>query len=139
MPRGGARPGAGRPRKSLATHVLRGTYRPDRHGPRPSNVVALPAPVADWMPAQSDMIGLGARARDWLDATLTTHRLDALEGAHVLLALRCLDRLDQLERGLSAATGATAAGEPHPLLPAIAREARTFASLWAGLRLGGRD
>ena len=33
--RGGARPGAGRPRKPLEWHLLRGTYRQKRHGPLP--------------------------------------------------------------------------------------------------------
>lgn len=43
--RGGARPGSGRKRKPVTTHVLQGTYRPDRHGPRP--VVTLPRPRAE--------------------------------------------------------------------------------------------
>jgi hypothetical protein len=137
MPRGGSRVGAGRPRKSLATHVLQGTYRLDRHGPRPSNVVPMPAPAADWFPAKSDLDGLGARARDWLAVTLATYQLDALEGGHLLLALRCLDRIDQLERAVTDGGGAGVAD--RALLVALDRATRTFASLWAGLRLGGRD
>ena len=135
MPRGGSRPGAGRPRKPLSTHVLNGSYRPDRHGPRSSNVVTMPTPSADWRPANSDLAGLGPRALDWLDATLTLYQFDGVEGAHLLLALRSLDRLDRLERAVTAA-GVATEGTPHPLLVAVAREARTFASLWAGLRLG---
>ena len=111
---------------------------PQTHSPRPSNVMPMPTPTADWRPAKSDVTGLGQRALDWLDATVTIYRFDAVEGAHLLLALRRLGRLDQLEQTVSTA-GVATDGVPHALLVAVAREARVFASLWAGLRLGRRD
>jgi hypothetical protein len=95
----------------------------------------MPTASADWRPAKSNLNGLGQRALDWLEATLGIYKLDHVEGGLLLLALRSLDRLDRLEQAVSKA-GVTADGEPHPLLVAVAREAKVFSSLWAGLRLG---
>lgn len=52
MARGGRRPGAGRPAKSVELHRLHDTFRPDRHGHRGSNAVPMPKPATgvDWWP-----------------------------------------------------------------------------------------
>lgn len=137
MPKGGARPNAGRPRKPLAEHLARGTYRPDRHGPRPiGNVLAMPAPVTDWRPTNAERSELGDRARDWLDAVLNLFAIDDLEGRRLLEALRTLTRIEQLEAAVKAAGVADATGTPHPALAALAREGRLFQSQWAALQLG---
>ena len=67
MPKGGARPGAGRPRKPLADHLLRGTYRRDRHGPLPSNVVPMPAPQSGgWQPTQIEDLQTEINYHTWV-------------------------------------------------------------------------
>lgn len=131
--RGGRRPGAGRPRKPTAEHVLNGTFRPDRHGPRPAHVHALTAaaPEADWRPSPADVAGLGAVALEWMTAILTTYRLDgALEGRRVLLALQSLDRADRLEQAVRSDPGANAG-----LHRALDRELRQFSAQWQALNL----
>lgn len=40
----------GRPRKSLADHLRDGTYRPDRHGPRPGETANVQVPVSSCPP-----------------------------------------------------------------------------------------
>jgi hypothetical protein len=126
MPRGGARPGAGRPRKSLAAHVLAGT-RP--HHARATTAAVLPMPAAagarDWRPSQGEVAALSPLARTWLQATLGLYRLDALEGLRLLEALRVLSRCEVLE----ATTGMQAAG-------ALVRERKLFQSMWAALGFG---
>lgn len=133
MPRGGARPGAGRPRKPLAEHVLNQTYRADRHGPLPANVVPMPM-HSGWHPAPSEVKRLGARARDWLAAILRLYQLDELEGRRLLEALRSLTRIEAMERSVER-LGVMVKGDPHPLLAALAREQRVFLTHWTALRL----
>ena len=133
--RGGMRPGAGRPRKSTAEHVLAGSFRADRHGPRPAHVHALVAPTADmdWRPSPEDVAALGDLAQAWLAAVLATWRFDSeIEGRRLLLALESLDRADQLKRALQAEGVGANAG----LHRALDRELRQFAAQWAELRLG---
>ena len=129
MGRGGARPGSGRPRKSVALHRLHGTYKPSRHGEREAStaaVLAMPLPSAatDWQPSPADWAALSPRARDWLEATLSVYVLNAVEGRQTLEACRVLTRVEALE----AEPGMAAAG-------AVARERRLFLSMWEALRL----
>ncbi len=136
MPRGGRRPGAGRKRKPLSWHLLAGTYKASRHGPKPAPYVhgaTAPKPglAADWMPAPADVEALGPVARAWLDAAVGLYRLSALEGLQLLAALRTLSRVEGLEatiraEGITASTSA-----------ALAREQRVFLSQWAVLKLEG--
>lgn len=137
MPRGGVRPGAGRPRKPLAQHHLAGTWRVSRHGPRPltAGPLVLPMPIAeDWHPTPQELAGLGDQGRRLLAATVRLYRLTELDGRQALLALRSLTLVEQMEAQV-AAEGTQVAGEAHPLLPAIARERRLFLSAWSTLRL----
>ena len=132
MPRGGRRPGAGRKPKSLASHVLSGTFLPDRHGDRTGTaaaaVLTMPAPASacDWRPSEAEIQALSPLAQTWLHATLTLYQLDALEGQRLLEALRVLSRVEVLE----STSGMTAAG-------ALTRERKLFASMWAALNLRG--
>ena len=135
MGKGGARVGAGRPQKPLHEHLLRGTFRPDRHGARPTNLAVMPESAPDWRPAKSDIQSLGERAQGWLADALSIYQFDRVEGQSLLLSLRSLTRLDALEQVI-AREGVCVAGAPHALLAAAAREARVFAALWAALRLG---
>ena len=125
MPSGGARRGAGRPRKGLALHQIEGTIRPARHG----NVLAMPRPDsgADWWPADADVQALWPRSQEWLEATLHLYRLSAVEGGMVLLAMRSLTRCEQLEAAIADVGVANAGG----LLGALARESRIFLAAWA--------
>ena len=125
MPRGGKRPGAGRPRKALSLHRIEGTFRPARHG-RTAVVVPMPAAVAagDWQPGDLEVAALSPRAQIWLQAVLQLYRLNAVEGQALLETLRVLSRVEALE--LEDGMGATAA---------LARERRLFLSMWQSLGL----
>lgn len=81
---------AGRPRKPLAAHLATKTYRPDRHGPLPGNVVPMPATAPEWQPMPADVEALGARARVWLAAVRDRYVLNSVEGLRLLEALRTL-------------------------------------------------
>jgi len=134
MAKGGARVGAGRPRKPVSQHLLEGTFRVDRHGARPTNVVPLPVQAPDWQPEESDVDVLAPQARRWLANVLAFYQLSPIEGEVLLLALRSMTRLEQMEAAV-ATEGVTTDGGPHPLLAALAREARVFLTLWQALRL----
>jgi hypothetical protein len=79
MPRGGARAGAGRRRKPIAEHVARGSYRRDRHGPLPSdllrggNVLPMLAPAVTWEPGADDVASLGAAGRAYVERLITAY------------------------------------------------------------------
>lgn len=123
MPRGGPRPGSGRPALSPEQHVLRGTFRPSRHGVRP--VITAPAVVAapstGWQPTPADYAPLQARAKAWLAATASLYVLSPLDALRVCECLRVLSRAEELEaRGPSAALRA---------------ELKLFQVMWTGLAL----
>ena len=94
MAKGGARLGAGRPRKPLAHHVLAGTYRADRHGPLPAHVHPIGAGTVDaWMPDAGQLAGLGPSGKLFVDRMTEAHTFTAAEGeilieaGHVVSAL----------------------------------------------------
>ena len=100
MPRGGVRPGAGRKRKPIAEHRLAGTWRRHRHGEPPTtagNLAVMPQ-SRGWSPTPADRAGLGERATDWLETTVSDYVLSELEGRRLIAALRSLNRIDQLEQ-----------------------------------------
>jgi hypothetical protein len=69
MPSGGRRAGAGRHPLPPATHLLRGTWRPSRHGVRPSTaaaVVAMPVAASSWAPQPVDLAALDPQDARWL-------------------------------------------------------------------------
>ena len=48
-------------------HLLRGTYRRDRHGPLPSNVVPMPAPQSGgWQPTQIEDLQTEINYHTWV-------------------------------------------------------------------------
>ena len=112
MPRGGARVGAGRKRKSVELHLLHGSYRKDRHGPvlpRGASLVATGlagptvgtvalagAPEADWRPTGQDLATLGEAGRTLLDGLLALYAFDLPEGLQVLELARAADVLASL-------------------------------------------
>ena len=137
MPRGGARPGAGRKRKPIADLVFTGRYRPDQHGPLPATVgnLAMQPPVSrGWQPTEAERAELGPVAMKWLSAALAGYQFDPLEGQRVMQALRSLTRAEALERTIAEQGLCLADGSPHPALAALVRETRVFLSLWAYLR-----
>lgn len=125
----------GHNRKSVATHLVQGTYKPTRHGPLPAAVHPFPsAATPDWHPKASDVKALSARGRDWLAAAIAEFAFSAVEGQRLLEALRTLSRVELLEAAV-AVEGITTEGAPHPLLGALAREKKVFLAEWAALRL----
>jgi hypothetical protein len=67
MPRGGRRRGAGRPGKPVSHYLHRGTYRADRHGPLPGNVVPMPMPAPGaWIPTDDDLASVGPAGREFI-------------------------------------------------------------------------
>jgi hypothetical protein len=98
----------------------------------------MPVSESDWRPTDADVEGLGERARDWLDATLRTYKLDDVEGRQVLAAMRVLTRVEALEVAIEAEGVTTDEGAPNRLLMALAREQRQFVALWGLLRLGAK-
>ena len=76
----------------LAHHVLNGTYRKDRHGPRPDIVPAIPpGPAADWQPSKRDLQDLGRIGRAFVKEVLADNELSGTEGAILLAAARARD------------------------------------------------
>ena len=96
MPSGGRRAGSGRKRLSPATHLLRGTWRPSRHGVRPATsaaVLELPAPVGPWAPTTADLAALGASGRVLVEALLSRYDFAPVEGCVLLEAGHAADAL----------------------------------------------
>lgn len=96
MARGGARPGAGRPRTPVATLRLTGGFRPGRHGHR---LATATAPVADlpaggWQPAPEALAALDAAGQALVLAVLGACELTTVvEGAVLLEAGHAADAL----------------------------------------------
>ena len=95
MPRGGARLGAGRPRMPLTQHVLRGTWRKDRHGELPAHVHAIDAEGGSdaWMPAEAQLQALGEAGRAFLERMLSANDVTAVEGELLLELGHCTQAL----------------------------------------------
>ena len=96
MARGGKRAGAGRPRLSPATHLIRGTWRPSRHGVRPSAsgaALEMPVPTGVWAPDAADLEALGTAGRRLVPAVLTRYELGPVEGCVLLEAAHAADAL----------------------------------------------
>jgi hypothetical protein len=96
----------------------------------------MPVPTAEWRPTDAERADLGPRAIDWLDAALGLYQFDLVEGQRLMASLRTLTRIEAIEDAIGTAGVADAAGAPHALLPALAREQRIFLSQWAALQLG---
>jgi hypothetical protein len=95
MARGGARPGAGRPRKALQDHALAGTFRRDRHGSRlaPSTTPAVAGDLRELV-----MAGLREAGRSFAGSVLDGYDLTPAEGHIVRVAGLALDDAAALRR-----------------------------------------
>jgi hypothetical protein len=96
MARGGKRTGAGRPRLSPATHLLRGTWRPSRHGVRPATsaaVLEMPMPAGAWAPEATDLAALGVAGRRLIAAVLARYEVALVEGCVLIEADHAADAL----------------------------------------------
>lgn len=83
------RPGrSGRRGLSIVDHQLRGTFRPDRHGPRAAAVAVIDAPVRVPEPL---LIGLGDAGQAFLSACYAEYQVSLVEGYIIRLAGRSLD------------------------------------------------
>ena len=116
----------GHNRRSVAQHLLNGTFRRDRHAR--SAGVRL---VQPWQPSDEERNALSPRAQRQLEATLRAYMLDELLGARLLSALRSESRVERLEQAIDAAGLVNKLGLPHKAMPALARELRLSALLWA--------
>jgi hypothetical protein len=98
---GGARPGAGRPRKPLIRHYVEGTWRRSRHGVPPTTgatVLALPTPAAAWVPGPAELAGLESAGQALVGTLLAQYDFTAAEGPVVIEAGHVADRLAALRR-----------------------------------------
>jgi hypothetical protein len=115
MPRGGKRSGAGRPRLSPASHLLRGTWRPSRHGVRPATsaaVLEMPVPTRSWAPDAADLAALGTAGRVLVASLMSRYDFAPVEGyvlleaghaADALAAVRAAEQPDSITQRLEMA------------------------------------
>lgn len=134
---GGARRGAGRLRQSADVHRLRGTFRPDRHGPRTVGAKALAGSIPK---VTLDAIGhLQPDTQRWVSDVSDVWVLDEHHQRLLQLAGEAWDQA-QSARAILATEGLTVptaqgGSKPHPCV-AIATAARAqFATLLAQLDL----
>ena len=129
MPRGGSRPGSGRKKLSAAHHLLRGTWRPSRHGVRPSTsaaVLEMPAPTGMWAPRPADVAVLGTAGRGLVELLLSRYDFAAVEGCVLLEAGHAADALATVR----------AAAQPDIVTQRLEMQlSRHFAALLAQLHL----
>jgi len=112
---------SGRKPLSLALHIARGTYRRDRHGPKPATSGALAlAPDVPKIP-KALLDGLRERGRDFVADVWVAYE-DFPRGDQAVLheAAGCVDLLHDLEGAIAAGGAVVVAGDgrqvPNPLL-----------------------
>lgn len=129
---GGARVGAGRPRKDAASLHLAGTWRADRHAGRAA-VAPFPArPASAEIPRAPSH--LSARARGiWRDV-LTEWQLTSAQIALLLLACEALDRAEAA-RVVCAREGLVLDGAAHPCVRIAEAATTTYRQCLAALDL----
>ena len=93
------RPGrsGGHNRIAPDVHVLRGTFRPERH------TLPSPAKSAEWVPTEPQLAGLHAAGRAFVARVLAEYQFTPMEGELVLETAQVCDRLAQLRRALAGA------------------------------------
>ncbi len=135
MPRGGARSGAGRPRKPLATHVLHGSYRRDRHGELPAGgraaVLQMPPPTHDAPDVEALMTGLELEGRQLIIEMLAAYSGWTPTDLRCLrLSAELLDRRAQLR----ALIAALPSGETDQALRLLHSERRSGAEFLVAMK-----
>ena len=118
-----------RRRKTLADHVMSGTYRPDRHGPLPSNVVPMPPEPPPWAPSPDGIAALGPAGRDFLTKLLGECDCSVLDGVLVLEAAHVVDALTTWRVGAAVDKQSARLAFSHT---------KTLAALLAQLQTGRR-
>jgi len=162
MPRGGARPGAGRKKKPDELKVLEGTWRKDRDGDRPPSVapdglVEFPEPPKHLTPAQRDLwndlrrhCGGWVKPGDWLAVNgvvsiferlcLTQRTYEARRGKKNPMSLDAVVNLEvklwRELRGYLAILGLSPADRAKvaPKAPAAAKKASKWDGIISGVR-----
>ena len=127
---------SGRRPKPVALHLLAGTYRADRHGPRPAAAGSSALSMAHVDPLPKTLLaGLHDPGRAFVVSLWTTYGSWSV-GDTVLLhqAALLVDRLSEYQKILAAdgcLVPRRAGGpiEPHPLLRLQAQAQRTFVLL----------
>jgi hypothetical protein len=108
----------GRNKKSIRDHLLAGSYRRDRHGPLPENVLPMPTTPTtvegqsvdpEWSPPRADVVSLGVKSKRFLSDWHHWHVCSQREGILVLAAARALDEAERWRRRSRRATGPTQA------------------------------
>ena len=82
---------------SAAEHLLRGTYRPERHGP-PENVVTMPqgqVQVEGWAPSHADLSSLGQKGKRFVTQWIDMHVCSLREGTILMSAAQALDESER--------------------------------------------
>jgi hypothetical protein len=90
----------------VAEHVLKGTYRADRHGPLPENVLPMPTLESasgqggdeGWRPSRADLRALGRAGKTFVSTWVQVHVMNLREGVVLLAAARCRDNADRWHR-----------------------------------------
>lgn len=99
MPKGGARPGAGRPRKPIESLVLSGSIRPVRHAARLAvlaGATARNSKEIQWEPTAADLERLQESGREFVTGYLDAYDISAAEGALLLELAQVVDRLAEV-------------------------------------------
>jgi len=75
--------------------VRRGSYRQDRHGPLPTNVLAMTAtsPGTSWSPSDSDFGGMGPAGRMFIERMLRSYDFTEIESHLLIEAAHAVGRL----------------------------------------------
>jgi hypothetical protein len=134
---------SGRRPLSVASHILNGTFRPDRHGPRP-----VAAPVAGATALQADVPPMSKALTAGLGASGLTFLLDVWgryddwAPAHLILLRQAGELVDSLAdyatiiaRDGALLTSSRGKIYPHPLLRVQSQARGTFLALLAALDL----
>jgi hypothetical protein len=125
-------PGSGRfPKKTAAEHLLAGTYRRDRHGPK---VVDLPRRPGLPPPVPADLSDEAAAL--WTRVTAEYDGWAPQDYVLLELGLRALDTAAQCRQAIGASGLTTPGGRPHPLLSVLRSEEKFVAETFRQLRLG---
>jgi hypothetical protein len=66
--------------KPIAHHLHAGSYRADRHGPLPANVLQMPPAHQPWAPSEDDLAVIGPAGREFIEQMVGTYDFTLIEG-----------------------------------------------------------
>ncbi len=90
--KGGRRARSGPVALPAATHMLRGTHRPDRHG----RLDGSRDQPAEWTPVDADLARLGVAGRTLVERIRRDYVLSPLDGVRVVQAGEVMDKIAAL-------------------------------------------